>query len=117
MPFTITPVFSSENLAHIFHDFCYDNNGFELECFENADGNFDGTHHFQPTAQDLQFLAGLTDEIEEEDRYISAPTMKAFVEEFIKPFFQNVAFQDRIKDALQLNAIPSVEDIDFSALY
>ncbi len=115
MPFTITPDFSSENLASIFHDFCYDNNGFELECFENADGNFDGTRHFQPTVGDLQYLAGQGEDNEHAD--ISAPTMKAFVEEFVKPFFQNVAFQDRIKDALQLNAIPSVEDIDFSALY
>ena len=114
MPFTITPDFSSENLASIFHDFCYDFNGFELECFENADGNFDGRFHFQPTVGDLQSLA----EVEDGDEpYISAPTKKAFVEEIVKPFFQHVAMIDRIKDALQLNAIPSVEEIDFSALY
>ena len=108
MPYTLTPDFTSPALNELFGTYEFLHLGFEDDEQEND---------FRPTQELIDYLANGEEPDEEDGGWITTNTRTAFVDEIVKRFFQHPAFEERIKTVLEINAIPPVEEIDFSALY
>jgi hypothetical protein len=104
----ITPDFTSELL---FFEFAHWLIHYRYTPCEGCDGFF-------PNKEYIDYLHyGEEEDGEDVEVAISNPSRTAFVDELVKPFFSEPAFEENIKNILEINVLPPIEEINFSALY
>ena len=109
----ITPDFNSELLVIEFKCWLWD-----YRCCEYYP-NYD----FFPNKEFIDYLYYGEEEEDDKDYdedfepFISNPSRDAFVDELVKPFFSENNLEENIKNILGVDALPPIEEINFSGLY